>query len=199
MSPRLSLQKWSRQKGTMRDLRLAGQSTVEFILMMLLMMGFVFFFLQVSLVFAYGNYVHYATFMSARALLAAGRSQDQQERAEKYIAIMLKQSAYTPGIERFPTIAQGQGGDFAEAGMSINLPDYDANQVNYSWSQGIRYTFKSRIFPMAIGAGAAQGSNQSTITLKSESWLGREATTSDCAPYLVQHDPHGKGIFDNGC
>jgi Flp pilus assembly protein TadG len=181
--------------------RSAGQSTVEFTLMMMLMMGFVLFFLQISLVFGYGNYVHYATFMSARALLAGGENaDDQQNRAQNYMALMLKQSVFTPAIERFPSIAKGQGGTTSVTGMSINLPDYDPNVADSSWSQGIRYTFQSRIFPLPLGGGeGTTGAASSTITLKSESWLGREVTTEECVTELRGRDPHGKGIFDNGC
>ncbi len=180
----------------------SGQSTVEFVLSLTLMIGFVLSFLQLSLVFAYGNYVHYATFMAARALLAAGPSaNDQQERAQTYIATMLRRSAAMPGIERFPSIAKGQGGSSSIAGLDINLPGYyNENDPDSSWAQGVRYTFKSQpIFPLPLGIGAT-GSSQTTVTLKSESWLGREVTTDSCAADLMKRDAmHQKGIFDNGC
>ncbi|MDR3607402.1 MAG: pilus assembly protein [Oligoflexia bacterium] len=178
----------------------SGQSTVEFILTMTLMMGFVLFFLQISLVFAFGNYAHYATFMAARAYLSASEHADEQEqRAINVIALMLKKSVNTPAIDRFPTIAKGEGGNSSATGLQFDLPDYNPARVDSSWGQGVRYTFKSRIFPMPMGMGTAASASQSMITLKAESWLGREAGTDKCVPELQRRDPHGKGIFDNGC
>ena len=115
--------------------RCSGQGTVEFALAMTLMMAFVLFFFQLSLVFAFGNYAHYATFMSARALLSAGADPgDQETRAENVITLTLKK-ANSPGVERLPTIAKSQGGG-AVPGMDIDLSNFGSDPTNYSWAQG---------------------------------------------------------------
>jgi hypothetical protein len=186
------------RKGALRQ-SVLGQGTVEFALAMTLTVGFVLFFFQLSLVFAFGNYAHYATFMAARALLSAGESPgDQATRAQHVISLMLKKSASTPGVERLPTIAKSQGGGAGVPGMDINLSNFDSDPTNYSWAQGVRYTYISRVFLMPLGLGATL-SDQNNVTFKSESWLGREATDQDCISNINQYSPNGKGIYDNGC
>src|SRR5690606_25137860 len=88
-----------------------GQSTVEFALTLVLLMAFILFFVQVSLMFAWGNYIHYATYMSARAYLAAGPNlEDQQTRARNVIVRMVKKGPAQPGADRLPFVAQGIDG-----------------------------------------------------------------------------------------
>lgn len=178
-----------------------GQSTVEFALTLIFLLSFVFFFLQLALIFGFGNYVHYATFMSARAYLSAGAtSDDAQNRAQNVIVATLKRSATQAGIDRFPAIAQGYQAQGTESqgptGFAINDPHYQPGDYNSSWLQGVRYTFRSRLFlvPMGFGGVAGSGSTNS-VTLTSESWLGHETSDEDCASQLGQV----KGIYDNGC
>ena len=40
--------------------------------MLFLLMAFLLFYVQLSLLMGYGNYIHYATFMAARAYLSPG-------------------------------------------------------------------------------------------------------------------------------
>ena len=172
-----------------------GQSTVEFALTLILLMGFVLFYLQLSMVMAFGNYVHYATFMAARAYLSAGPDhEDQSERAKQVIVHMLKK-ANQPGADRFGAIAKGVGGDEVP-GMETKEPDNFSNtNPDLSWLQGVRYTFKSRLFMIPL-AGSKKGSNSSnSVTLKSESWLGREPNYDECQQEMKIHS----GIYDNGC
>jgi hypothetical protein len=175
----------------------SGQSTVEFALTLLLLMAFVLFYLQTAMMMAFGNYVHYATFMSARALYAAGPDpQDQEARAREVLVRMVKRRN-SPGIDRLPMIAKGEGqGDVPGAKFS---PPSQFNPVDpkSSWMQGVRYTFRSRLFLMPMGGGgkgaAAKAAN--SVPLTSESWLGREPSYRECQDAM---DKAG-GIFDNGC
>jgi hypothetical protein len=194
---------WAR--GAQKQLGEAGQSTIEFALTLLMLMACILFFLQLSLVMAFGNYIHYATFMAARAYLSAGPSQaDQTERAQAVIVRMLKRSEGQPGVDRFPGLAKGEGdGDGEVKGLAVKAPDQFDPVGNSSWMQGVRYTFKSRLFLMPIGKSSGGGSGSSgskdtkknQMTLKSESWLGREPAYDECKQDL---EPK-KGIFDNGC
>ena len=171
-----------------------GQSTVEFALTLILLLAFVLFFFQLSLVFAWGNYVHYATFMSARAYLSSGLDEsDQRDRARAVIVQMLKRSAGMSGIDKFPTIAKGVGGSDVP-GFEVDSPaQYKPHDRSYSWMQGVRYTFKSKLFMIPF-AGSKRGSLNS-VTLTSESWLGREATSQECQQDMGRQN----WIFDNGC
>jgi len=190
-----------------------GQSTVEFALTLILLMGFVLFFFQLSMVFAFGNYVHYATFMSARAYLSAGPTRtDQVNRARTVIIDTLKVSSTLAGQDRFPMIARGiQGND--PAGFDVDMSGNQSFPApnpprNLSWLQGVRYTFRSRLFLLPFGGSGTpssgnanvQGSGNGTqdvnsLTLTSESFLGREPADGDCQTQLAKWN----GIYDNGC
>ena len=162
-----------------------GQATVEFALTMVLLFAFILFYVQLSLIFAWGNYVHYATFMSARAFLSAGPSmQEQKSRAQDVIIQMLKENG-APGQDKLKIVAKGEGGNSEVLGLSIVS----------SWMNGVRYTFKSRLFLIPF-AGAGKGKDSAnSLTLTSESWLGREPTYEECQKDMGKM----KGIWDNGC
>ncbi len=178
----------------------AGQSTVEFALTLILLISFLFFFFQLSMVFAFGSYVHYATFMSARAYLSAGTDLDDQKTRAKYVLVgMLKKSQGQSGIDKFPSIGKGVEGD--PPGFKVDPPNqYKATDENYSWLQGVRYTFRSRLFMIPLaGLGAAgsaeSGGSVNSVTLTSESWLGREPAWDECEQDMANN----QWFFDNGC
>jgi len=186
-------------RGTKKE---EGQSTIEFALTLIFLMAFVFFFIQLALIFGFGNYAHYATFMSARAYLSAGASSDDaQTRAQNVITRTLKRSMTQSGIDRFPSIAKGYQSQGTESqgptGFGINDPNYQPGDYNSSWLQGVRYTFRSRLFLIPMGGlgGSAGSSSTNSVTLTSESWLGHETSDEDCAGQLGKV----KGIYDNGC
>ncbi len=173
----------------------AGQATIEFALTMMLLLSISFFYIQVCLVMAWGNYVHYATFMSARALLSGGGSQDAQiERAKRVLTGMVKRRG---GADRFPGIAKGTGGG-EPTGAQIGPGDgFEYGNKDQSWQEGVRYTFRSRLFTIPLGSaggsGAASGQKGANdLTLTSESWLLRERTYEECLGEKT-------GVIDNGC
>ncbi|MCM2276613.1 MAG: pilus assembly protein [Oligoflexia bacterium] len=176
----------------------AGQSTIEFALALTLMMGFVLFFVQLSLLFAYGNLVHYATFMAARAYLAAGMSnEDQQRRAQDTIVRLLKKSQGEPGLEKYAFIAQGEGGSGEIPGLSLGpSPQYQPKNADLSWMQGVRYSFRGRVSMVPIGAPKNGNPNANSVTLTSESWLGREKSFGECMSFM---EKLGGARIDNGC
>lgn len=193
-----------------------GQSTLEFALSMTLVIAFLLFFFQLSMIFAYGSYVHYATFMAARARLSAGPDPgDQDVRTRNVLAQMLKASAGSSGQDRFSMIGQAYGGGQNSdlSGVDVDPSPFDPNNKLYSWLQGVRYTFKSRLFLMPFATAnpaqafqnqgpqgqAAVGVNQ--VVLKSESFLGRETSDQECASGMrTQWNGLGKeAFFDNGC
>lgn len=176
-----------------------GQSTVEFALSILLMMGFVLFFVQLSFLFAYGNLVHYATFMAARSYLAAGDSPEEQtERAKSVIIQLLKRSAGMAGVEKYPFIAKGEGNGGSNVPGLITLgdgPNFDPANSSLSWMQGVRYRFKGKLTSVPLGGGKEGSAN--FLTLTSESWLGRERSAQECQKALSTIQ--GGVLYDNGC
>ena len=186
-----------------------GQATTEFALTLILIMAFILFFVQFSLVMAWGNYVHYATFMSARAYLSAGPTdEDQEQRAEAVAIRMLKRSGET-GRDRYPVIGEGVSendtGASQVTGLFVKEPDdyYDRKSKNSSWMEGVRYTFRSKVFMMPLagssrspsGTGATKKDATNSVTLTSESWLGKDPSAESCRAYMQKV----KGLVDNGC
>lgn len=165
----------------------SGQSTLEFILTIGLLMAFSLFFIQLSLVFGWGNYVHYATFMSARAYLSATETADQQaEAAKSVLTRMVRKNSQ----DRLPSVAKGEGaGDFP--GFSLNHDRFAPQDRNLSWLEGVRYKFKSRLFMIPL-PGSPRGGTGNTLSLTSESWLLRDPSDSECRAAM-------KGLIDNGC
>jgi hypothetical protein len=182
-----------------------GQTTIEFALTLLLLMGFVFFYFQLALVLGFGNYIQYATFMSARAYLASGPTQsDQQARALAVLTRMLQKSEGQPTVARFPSIVSNIADPATGIGPSEQFVD---GSRSTGWMQGVRYTFRGRLLllPLSgrkpaslIQAGAptsGQPLSWQDLELTSESWLGREPSLKDCDDTM-----NGKGwYYDNGC
>lgn len=176
----------------------SGQSLVEFALSILLVFGMLFFFIQLAFVLSWGNYVQYATFMSARAYLSAGPSrQNQEDRAMEVLSRMVKQGTIS-NADRFPMIAVGEGGeDSIVKGASVGGgPGFDPTNYDLSWMQGVRYTFRSRLFVLPIGKpGSVPAASTGQAVFTSESWLGRDPAYRDCLSVMQQL----KGQIDNGC
>ena len=171
----------------------SGQTTIEFVLTFFLIIVFFLAFTQMSLIFGFANFVHYATFMAARAELSSGPSSDDQiQRAQAVLGRMLKASGNAGGKDRWPGLGQAFGGSSDVKGADIgNGIQYVAGDPGLSWMQGVRYTFRSRLFMGPLGGGASS----SSVTLTSESWLGRETNYSDCSVELTTNG----ALFDNGC
>lgn len=170
-----------------------GQALIEFILTMTLTLAFVLFFVQLSLLLAWGNYVQYATFMAARAYLSGGTNEDdQRDRAAAVLTRMVKKSSGSQ--DRVPFIAVGFGEGDIKGALIGKASNFDALDRDLSWLEGVRYTFRGRLFLLPVSNGQSASANM--LTLSSESWLGREPTYRECvAEELVPK----MGIFDNGC
>ena len=174
----------------------SGQATIEFALTMMLLLSLSFFYIQVCLVMAWGNYVHYATFMSARAYLSGGGSQEaQSERARRVLSRMVKRAG--GGRDRFPGIARGVGGGELAGALIGGGEGFEYGNRDNNWQEGVRYTFRSRLFMIPMGKAAASGAASTTegandLTLSSESWLLRERTYEECLGEMT-------GVIDNGC
>jgi hypothetical protein len=182
-------------RGSSRE---SGQSLIEFAISIFLVFGMLFFFIQLALVLSWGNFVQYATFMSARAYLSGGVSRsDQTQRAKDVLTRMVKRGVVS-NDDRFPMIAKGyQGDDDTVKGSSIGGgPTFDPGNYDLSWMQGVRYTFRSRLFVLPIGRpGATPDASKGQAILTSESWLGRDPTYQECWDKMRSL----KWEIDNGC
>jgi hypothetical protein len=186
---------WGSKNGILGKSSEAGQSTVEFALAVSLTFGFVFFFVHLCMVMAYGNLVHYATFMAARSYLAAGDSvEDQRQRGQDAAVVLLKRSLGQPGIDKYPFIARGvEEGDVP--GLRVEPgPQFQPKNSDLSWMDGVRYKFRTRVIPIPMFSNPGKGN---LLTLTSESWLGREPSTEECIDDVFKK--RGGALFDNGC
>jgi hypothetical protein len=168
-----------------------GQSTLEFALTLLLLLSFVLGFIQLSLVFGYANFVHYATFMAARAQQSAGLNADDQFRRSRDVIVkLLKRAESQPNLDRWPTLGKAVGNGEIKGTQLADDPRFSTDPAT-NWLQGVRYTFRSRLFMIPVGGD--QSTNE--ITLTSESWLGREPNYEDC----MSQGFGGERLIDNGC
>lgn len=146
----------------------AGQALMEFVLGLLIVISFFFFFMKMSATFVVGNFIHYATFMSARAYMSS--STDQQGNAEKVLKQMV--GGRWKGLIKPDSGASGSvPGGFVGAG-----PIAQDNLSLDFWNQGVTfaYTSKLSIYPWSK---EGQGID---LKLTSESWMPREESVSEC-------------------
>ena len=185
----------------------AGQSTLEFVLTIILLMGFVTFYTRFAFFLGYANVVQYATFMSARAYQSGAESiDDQKKAAENVIVALLKKGEGQRNTERF-SIARGEnGGSPRGANIGQDTANFVATDDDFSWLQGVRYSFRGQLFVNLFGsrptqASAASGASPGEVKLTSESWLGREPTAEECRRELATRSSNGNRpeAPDNGC
>lgn len=171
-------------------LREDGQSTIEFTLVLILLLAFVFFFVQLSLVFGWSSYIQYATYLSARAYVSAGPDKSGQlERAEKVIRTMIRRG----DVERAPFLARDVSGP-PKVGTGAGFVE---NAREFSWLEGVQYSFRSKIFLLPLGKKGLPASESNFLRLTSETWLSREPTEVECLKDMAQGGK--KRLIDNGC
>lgn len=144
---------------------------MEFVLGIMVVISFFAFFIKLSATFVIGNYIHYATFMAARAYMSSANSQsDQQSNAEKVLRKMVNdrwKSMIKPDAES----SGGVPGGFVGSG-----PYAVENPVAHFWNQGVTYGFTSKlsIYPWSKDGQSIE------LKLKSESWMPREQSVAEC-------------------
>ena len=127
---------------------------------------------------------------------AAPIKKKQITRATTVVVAMLKKSAGQAGTDKFPSIAKAAGGGDPTGATIGEGAQFQQGNRAYSWQQGVRYSFTSKLFiiPFA-GSDQSGGSSPNQLALTSESWLGRSVSFSECQQYMGQQS----GVFDNGC
>ena len=172
-----------------------GQALIEFVLGLMIVISFFFFYVKMAAVFAIGNYIHYATFMAARAYSSgAGTPDEQTANAE---AVLQKMVA-----GRFKTLlkpSSDSSGSIPGATVGPG-PWYQEDAALDNWNQGVTYAYETKIalYPWSKGNQAI------TMKLTSESWMRREDSESECNAKKgrVQGGIRLQNIsveWDNGC
>jgi hypothetical protein len=156
----------------------SGQAIMEFVLSLMIVISFFFFYVKMAAVFAVANYIHYATFMAARAYVSsAGTEELQRGNAEIVLTKMIG--------SRFKAIVTATDCDAgcpqnAMAGVkggNVGQGPY-AQESSYSnrWNQGVTYSYKAKLslFPWNRESEALN------MKLVSESWMPREPSEEEC-------------------
>ena len=143
---------------------------IEFVLGLMIVISFFFFYVRMSAVFAIGNYVHYATFMSARAYMSSDVNKDaQKQNATNVIKKMLD--------KRFATLIKPKDGDGSAPGATIgDGPYYADDPTKDGWNQGVTYHYTSKLslYPWS------REKQSILLDLTSESWMPREEAKDEC-------------------
>lgn len=143
----------------------SGQALIEFVLGLMIVISVFFFYVKLAANFAVGNFIHYATFMAARAYSASAVSPEAQtQNAEAVLQSWLVgrwRSLIKPNSEAsgaVPGATVGPGPYFSEDPLKDN------------WNQGVTYSFQTQLafYPWSRGNQAIK------LDLVSESWMRRE-------------------------
>ncbi|MBU6155018.1 MAG: hypothetical protein KGP28_12005 [Bdellovibrionales bacterium] len=168
-----------------------GQALMEFVLGLMVIFSFFFFFIRMSALFAVSNYIHYATFMSARAFSSG--SIDPEIRRERAREVL---DATVTG--KFKSLISAKDEPLIGGG-----PFFEANPVSDFWNQGVSFPFKAKLslHPFTPKGQAIE------MDLVSESWMPTSPTIQECnaEKASIQNAVGSAGVtgviveWDNGC
>ena len=150
-----------RQKSRLEE---KGQAMIEFTLGLMVIISFFFFYVKLAAILAVGNYIHYATFMAARAYSSSTNNKDEQlQNAQNVLNAML--------VKRWKSLIKPVGGSDIPGATIGEGPWYQENAIYNNWNQGVTFTFK----PTTLTFFPSSNSNEKLdFKLTSESWMARE-------------------------
>ena len=170
----------------------SGQSTIEFLLTFVFILGFIFFTLKVSFVYTNGYLVHYATYMASRAYMVVDIGSNQPSGSDG--------SARERALEVFKRFPLDKFIGGYDQNLKVNAPDNNGQSLDRNLYVGVYTDFSHK-----LGLSPFAGS-QREVKFRSESFLGREPTKAEClericrAMEILGGDcQHHSTMFDNGC
>ena len=176
----------------------AGQALMEFVLSLMIVISFFFFFIKMSATFVIGNFIHYATIMSARTYMSSAANQgEQQSRAEEVLRKMV--GGRWKAIVKPDTNSAGSvPGGFVGVGQIAQ----ESLSQDY-WNQGTTFSYTSKL---SVYPWSKEGQGVD-LKLTSESWMPREQSVDECVQTKgrITSDLSSAGInsamveWDNGC
>ena len=175
-----------------------GQSTMEFIVGFIFVLTFLFTFYKLALGYTNGYLVHYATFMASRAYLVLDDNNDNIASSDNF--------AESEAIKVFKNTFSWQYSNFDWTKFLDSIPDLQVRGPNSdpdNFFTGVWTEFKQKISIANYFGGNKE------VTLRSESFLGREPTRKTCIERICHEfqsvmggincrDPHIT-VSDNGC
>ncbi len=158
-----------------------GQSTIEFVLTFSISLVVLFLFVKVAYIFVDGYVVHYATFAASRVYLVHDRGIKDPAGSDG--------PAFSEAKEMFQKyVKKGE--------LKVNAPDGNAKSVYI----GVYHEYKRGFTESDLVGG------KHDLKFRSESFLGREPTSSGCFERTCAAMTFSGGtcgehttIFDNGC
>ena len=170
----------------------SGQSTIEFLLVFVFVLSFIFASLKLSFIYTNGYLVHYATFMASRAYMVVdinGNNPAISETSARNKAITV--------FNKFPLDKFIGGYDRT---LQFNEPDGDGRNLDRNLYVGVYTDFVQR-FGLSPFAGGPK-----EVNFRSESFLGREPTRAECVERICEairmlggNCQNHTTVFDNGC
>ncbi|MFT6068886.1 MAG: hypothetical protein ACJAT2_003265 [Bacteriovoracaceae bacterium] len=167
-----------------------GQSSVEFIISFIVVVGFVFMYVKVAMNFTNGYVVHYANYMASRALLVYegnNNTPDGGDGAAKARALEVWKTYNIEGV-------------LGNAAGSLSLEQRLPGSVTNTLFVGTVATYQDR-FTIFGNVGSTE-----RLTFKTESFLGREPSIAECVERTCEAFTElgiscGKNttVIDNGC
>ena len=169
-----------------------GQSTIEFLVSLTLVFGFIFSFFKIAIVFTNGYLVHYVVFQASRAYMVGEANSNQKDSSDPV--------AKTIATEVFNSYQLGDMISGFDSTLIFEEPlSHTSNDTNLFI--GPRVNFNSNILIPGTAA-------KIDFELSSESYLGMEPTRAEC--FLRMCDAMkslgaGAGckkhatVSDNGC
>ncbi len=170
-----------------------GQSTIEFIVTFVFAIGFTFSFFKIASIYTNGYLVHYATYMAGRAYMVFDNNSNNPAGSDNGASLLAKKV-----FEGFK-LGGLLGGTINE--LQLNDPE-SLNNYSNNLYVGAWFDFSQVLPTPALGSGRE-------LELRSESFLGREPTRSECydrvctamgeAALQTEYCSIHSTLFDNGC
>ena len=168
-----------------------GQSTIEFIATFSFLIGFIFLFFKFSLLYTNGYLVHYATFMASRSYLVFDNNSNNPNGGADNDAGRRAQLVFNDfNINKFiPSLKK--------TSIQIHDPE-DGGGSARNLYVGVSFQYQDK-FPLPRIGGKSK-----ILSFKSESFLGREPTRSECIDQICKAfgsncESSHTTLSDNGC
>ena len=171
-----------------------GQSTIEFLLVFIFVLGMTVTFSKIATLYTNGYLVHYATYLASRAYMVFDHNSNMPDGSDDKAKELAEKVFHSFNIFKLLSVPTKLPLQINDPQSFLNAPE---NLYVGVWTQ-----FKQVLPVPKIGKGRA-------IDLRSESFLGRSPTRSEClericegmrevtnrSSYCDLHATH----FDNGC
>lgn len=165
-----------------------GQSSVEFIISFIMVIGFVFMYVKIALNFTNGYLVHYGNYVSSRAFMVFESNSNSPAGSNSGAANIAKEAWDSLGVDEML------------GGVPVTRSINHTNAVGNNVFVGIIASFQDR-FSIFSNIGPTE-----MLEFRTESFLGREPTIAECVERICSSFEvlgidcnNNTTVMDNGC